>query len=130
MLFLGNSLRWFGELEDAFQNALEKCGGILYAIPTALHLLILQEEKAAQMLKDLTRIQVVRHLDSFRNQKAGKWLVEAHGSYVGPDAASCSPGCTHVETDTSSSSGYRVVCEKARHFNEKEEVAGFKARGH
>jgi hypothetical protein len=77
MLFLGNNLRWIGELEEAFQNALEKCGGIRYATPAELHKLILQEEKAAQMFKGLTRIHVKQHLVNFKNQKAGRCLVEA-----------------------------------------------------
>ncbi len=69
MLFLGNSLRWFGELEEAFQNALEECGGILKATSTPLHKLILQGEKATQMFKGITHAHVQSHLDSSGNKK-------------------------------------------------------------
>jgi hypothetical protein len=74
MLFLGNRLRWTVEWEAAFQNVLNKCGGILFAAPVKLLQKMEERGDKAKRFKCLTRI-VKDHLKKKRNQEAGPWRL-------------------------------------------------------
>ncbi len=65
LFFLGKSLRWIGDLELAFQNALEECG--TEEVTAKLYERIMEGEETQKNFKGLNKPQFKVHLGHWRN---------------------------------------------------------------